>query len=139
MAKGGNEQIMVAAIDFGTTFSGYAFSFRHEFQKDPLKVVASQWLTGTRAAISLKTSSCILFDKNKQFAAFGFEAEDKYSDLTLDGLDAEWYYFRRFKMQLYNSEVRKLLHFINRNVIERQLMVPFTFIRNDANAPYYIV
>ena len=105
MAKGGNEQIMVAAIDFGTTFSGYAFSFRHEFQKDPLKVVASQWLTGSRAAISLKTSSCILFDKNKKFAAFGFEAEDQYSDLTLDGLDAEWYYFRRFKMQLYSSQV----------------------------------
>ena len=104
MAKKGGDQIMVAAIDFGTTFSGYAFSFRHEFQQDPLKVTASQWLTGSRVAISLKTSSCILFDKNKKFAAFGFEAEDKYSDLTLDGLDQDWYYFRRFKMHLYNSQ-----------------------------------
>ena len=107
MAKegGDSQQIMVAAIDFGTTFSGYAFSFRHEFQQDPLKVTASQWLTGSRVAISLKTSSCILFDKNKRFSAFGFEAEDRYSDLTLDGLDRDWYYFRRFKMHLYNSQV----------------------------------
>lgn len=105
MAKPDMGPVMVAAIDFGTTFSGYAFSFRHEFQVDPLKVTASQWLTGSRVGISLKTPSSILFDKNKKLVAFGFEAEDKYCDLTLDNLDAEWYYFRRFKMLLYDSQV----------------------------------
>ena len=29
---------IVAAIDFGTTFSGYAFSFKHDFDKDPTQV-----------------------------------------------------------------------------------------------------
>ena len=27
-----------AAIDFGTTFSGYAFSFKHDYEKDPCQV-----------------------------------------------------------------------------------------------------
>jgi hypothetical protein len=31
-------KIMVAAIDFGTTYSGYAFSFRHEYEADKLKI-----------------------------------------------------------------------------------------------------
>lgn len=31
-------KLIVAAIDFGTTYSGYAYSFRDEYQKDPLKV-----------------------------------------------------------------------------------------------------
>ena len=29
---------IVAAIDFGTTFSGYAFSFKHDYEKDPTQV-----------------------------------------------------------------------------------------------------
>jgi len=30
--------LVVAAIDFGTAYSGYAFSTRADFKKDPLKV-----------------------------------------------------------------------------------------------------
>ena len=30
--------LMVGAIDFGTAYSGYAFSARWEFERDPLKV-----------------------------------------------------------------------------------------------------
>ncbi|CAG2232442.1 unnamed protein product [Mytilus edulis] len=39
--------MLVAAVDFGTTYSGYAFSFRHEFKDDPLKIHANQaWNAG---------------------------------------------------------------------------------------------
>ena len=31
-------RLQVAAIDFGTTYSGYAFAFRHEFHERPPKV-----------------------------------------------------------------------------------------------------
>ena len=31
-----------AAIDFGTTFSGYAFSFKHDYEKDPCQVSLSE-------------------------------------------------------------------------------------------------
>ena len=38
--KGGSclGPFIVAAIDFGTTFSGYAFSFKHDYEKDPTQV-----------------------------------------------------------------------------------------------------
>ena len=29
------EKTIVAALDFGTTYSGYAYSFKHDFMKDP--------------------------------------------------------------------------------------------------------
>ena len=31
-------KLAVAAIDFGTTYSGYAYSFHSDYKKDPLKV-----------------------------------------------------------------------------------------------------
>ena len=37
------ERLQVAAIDFGTTYSGYAFSFRSHFLKDPLRVNTNNW------------------------------------------------------------------------------------------------
>ena len=32
------DKLVVAAIDFGTTYSGYAFSFKHDYEKEPTKV-----------------------------------------------------------------------------------------------------
>jgi len=34
----GNNFLIVAAIDFGTAYSGYAFSTRWDFTRDPLQV-----------------------------------------------------------------------------------------------------
>ncbi|XP_052794101.1 heat shock 70 kDa protein 12B-like [Mya arenaria] len=100
----GKSYLLCAAIDFGTTFSGYAFSSKHEFEQDPLKVCASSWMGGSRMTISLKTSSTVLFRPDKSFDSFGFEAEDRYSDLCCEENHKDWYYFRRFKMMLYNSK-----------------------------------
>ena len=36
------DYLFVAAIDFGTTYSGYAFSLRDDFKKDPLIIIANQ-------------------------------------------------------------------------------------------------
>lgn len=53
--------MMVAALDFGTTYSGYAFSFRNDFKADPLKIQANPvWMTGSSQFMSLKTSTCLL-------------------------------------------------------------------------------
>ncbi|CAG2213853.1 unnamed protein product [Mytilus edulis] len=47
--------LLVAAIDFGTNYSGYAFSFREDFIKDPLKINANQaWNAGGKQIMSLK-------------------------------------------------------------------------------------
>ncbi|XP_060064371.1 heat shock 70 kDa protein 12B-like [Ylistrum balloti] len=103
MASSG-QHLLVAAIDFGTTYSGYAFSFIHDFERDPLKISANSWAAGSGGLMSLKTSTCVLFKPNGDFHSFGFEAEDKYSDLALDQKQNGWYYFRRFKMKLYENK-----------------------------------
>ena len=126
MAQTGHA-LVVAAIDFGTTFSGYAFSFRHEFETDPLRVNSSQWSTGSRVSISLKTSTCVLFGPDRRFHSFGFEAEDKYSDLSYDGEHTAWYYFRRFKMLLYDTGVPLLF------VRSFSFSVEYLFPRNVQN------
>lgn len=98
------DRLLVAAIDFGTTYSGYAFSFRHEFENDPLKVSASTWTAGSRALVSLKTPTTVLLDKHEVFHSFGYEAEDFYSQLAEEDKHKDWFYFRRFKMMLYGKE-----------------------------------
>ncbi|VDI61183.1 Hypothetical predicted protein [Mytilus galloprovincialis] len=80
-----SNHLLVAAIDFGTTYSGYAFSTRSDFERDPLKIRANQaWNAGGRQLLSLKTPTVILLDKDKKFVSFGYEAENQYSDLLMD-------------------------------------------------------
>lgn len=97
------EHLVVAAIDFGTTYSGYAFSFLHDYKKDPTKCAMYTWTAGSGGLISLKTPSCILFDRNGIFDSCGFEAETKYADLALENKHADWLFFERFKMNLYKQ------------------------------------
>jgi hypothetical protein len=72
-----SDYLMVAAIDFGTTYSGYAFSTISNFKLDPLKIHANQaWNAGGRQLLSLKTPTCLLLDGQKQIVSFGYEAEN---------------------------------------------------------------
>nr|XP_022297580.1 heat shock 70 kDa protein 12A-like [Crassostrea virginica] len=96
--------LLVAAIDFGTTYSGYAFSTKTDFQREPTKAYLKQWVDPASSMVYNKTSTCILFDEDKRFNKFGFEAEAKYVDLTMDKENKDWYFFRRFKMTLYNKQ-----------------------------------
>lgn len=90
--------LMVAAIDLGTTFSGYAFSTTAEFKENPLNVNANQaWKLGS---CSLKCPTCILFDHNKICVSFGYEAEDQYADVIEKKRENEYYFFKHFKMKI---------------------------------------
>ena len=95
---------MVAAIDFGTTYSGYAFSLRHEFQEDPLKVSTQTWTAPSGGLVSLKTPTTLLLKGNGDFDSFGYDAESAYTDLANDEEHEEYYYFRRFKMSLFQQK-----------------------------------
>lgn len=97
--------LIVAAIDFGTTYLGYAFSTRHDFLTNPTNAYVKEWVDPGSATMHNKTSTCILFTKEKKFSNFGFEAEAKYLELTNDKALDSWYLFRRFKMSLYNVQV----------------------------------
>ncbi|KAL4230349.1 Heat shock 70 kDa protein 12A [Mactra antiquata] len=100
--------MLVAAIDFGTTFSGYAFQFKHEYQVDPSKVSTNQnWVAGSRQLISLKAPTIILFDEQKKFHSFGYVAEDTYSELAMDDEHHKWYFFKRFKMRLHEKKINR--------------------------------
>jgi len=37
--------------------------------------------------------------------SFGYEAQERYSELFLDGCNGDWYYFTQFKMLLYDKTV----------------------------------
>jgi len=94
--------LVVVAIDFGTTFSGYAFSFRN----DPLNVQTNaNWIAGSEKLISLKTPTCVLVDPNNEFHSFGFEAENKYITLAEENELPGWKLFKQFKMLLHNNKV----------------------------------
>jgi hypothetical protein len=91
----------VAAFDFGTTYSGYAFSFRGD---KPMDIRASQdWTYGY--SVPSKTATSVLLNPSKEFDSFGFEAEDKYLGLTEEDKHKGWLLFRRFKMILHNKKV----------------------------------
>ena len=105
--------LFVAAIDFGTTYSGYAFSSRDDFKKDQLKIVINQaWNAGSQRHISLKTPTCLILDDKEELVSFGYEAENKYSDIVMDHKQNEYFFFQRFKMQLYKNKVNNLYHLI---------------------------
>lgn len=87
----------VAAIDFGTSYSGYAFSP----QKYPLEVVAGKWKTNPSELLeSLKTPTSLLFKNNGIFEAFGFEAEQKFKALVEENKQHDYRFFNKLKTVL---------------------------------------
>lgn len=100
----------IAAIDFGTTFSGYAFGSREELENDPTKIFAPVWQAADGRLISFKTPTTVLLNNDEKLVDFGFDAETAYSELSENDEHADYYYFCRFKMMLcYKviSSVRK--------------------------------
>ena len=106
MATNSTDILMVAAIDFGTTYSGFAYSYKGEYDKNKLDIYANQiWNSGGKQFLSQKTPTCILLNKDKEFESFGFDAENQYADIIIDGEADDYYFFDRFKMMLHTREV----------------------------------
>jgi hypothetical protein len=97
-----NTRLFLAAIDLGTTYSGWAYSTRNE----PNKVHANQvWFAGSASLGSLKTPSCVLLTPNKEFKSFGYEAETMFATLAEKKQHSGWFFFQRFKMALFDDRV----------------------------------
>ncbi|KAL3881738.1 hypothetical protein ACJMK2_028134 [Sinanodonta woodiana] len=94
-----SNKLLSVALDFGTSFSGYAFSFKH----DKETIITSKW-TGTDYS---KAPTSILFNPQKDFDSFGFEAEDNYALLSKNGSQREWYLFKQFKLVLIKEKKLK--------------------------------
>ena len=98
------DTLMVVAIDLGTTFSGYAFSTTAEFKDNPLTFHANQ--VCKTGSCSLKFPTCILFDQNKTCDSFGYQAEDRYTDVVLEKSENQYFFFKHFKMKISTQKVR---------------------------------
>lgn len=104
--------VIVAAIDFGTTFSGYAYSFRDEYKIDPTKIYMNiNWITDNNF-VSEKTKTCILFRKDGSFDSFGFDAETKFVELMEEDKHHDYIFFDKFKMKLFKHEDVRLNDFL---------------------------
>lgn len=89
----------IIAIDFGTAYSGYAYSVTTKDKKaDP---IVKQWGKEFGPETS-KTPTCILFNEDEEFLKFGYEAQTVYANKR--GEDAKVHlFFDDFKMALYNT------------------------------------
>lgn len=94
------DSTLIVAIDIGTTYSGYAFSFGHQYKSKPLNITSHSWPDGP----SYKTPTCVLLTQNKEFHSFGREAENKYISLAENEEHEDWYFVTRFKMLLMEKE-----------------------------------
>jgi len=95
-------QFVVVAIDFGTTFSGYAFRFTRDSSKGIH--IMRQWEGGDPGALDYKTPTTLLLTPDGKFHSFGFAARDFFHDLN--PADAKrWMYFEKFKMTLHSNSV----------------------------------
>ncbi|XP_045215508.2 heat shock 70 kDa protein 12B-like [Mercenaria mercenaria] len=103
-----SNRLLVAAIDFGTTYSGWAFSFKHEFDRDPTKATTKNWSPGVGTLVTDKTPTCILINPDHTFSAFGYDAENRYIHLLADRQHRTHYFFRNFKMTLFKKLGQKL-------------------------------
>lgn len=104
-----SDKIWVAAIDIGTTQSSLAFSTISEYSADPLRISSFMWSNPKGLVNPIKSPTCILFNKDKVFNSFGYEAENKYSELVEGEEHQERYFFKNFKTTLFNKKVRNLV------------------------------
>ncbi|XP_033750962.1 heat shock 70 kDa protein 12B-like [Pecten maximus] len=95
----------VVAIDFGTTYTGYAYSFRSEFQKsnEAREIFHNSWNSSLAGNLSKKAPTVALFEEDGTFHSFGYDAEEKYTELAEAKTHHEWHYYARFKMQLFDK------------------------------------
>nr|CAD7199904.1 unnamed protein product [Timema douglasi] len=94
-------QLVVVAIDIGTTYSGYAFSFT----RDPEQRIhmMRKWEGGDPGLNNQKTPTTLLLTPEGQFHSFGCAARDYFNDL--DSSEARhWYFLDKFKMTLHHRQ-----------------------------------
>lgn len=74
---------------------------------------------------SSKTSTTILLDADKKFHSFGFQAETDYANLAQDDKHRDWYYFRRFKMVLFENMVSAIEPFFQKHLSGNRIIEKF--------------
>ena len=95
-------------IDFGTTYSGFAFSFNKE-EDDEAIFMNRDWVNELGHRTS-KTPTCLLLNKDQSFDSFGYKAVEKYAHLRSVYEEKEFFFFQNFKMKLFEVRVKNCIN-----------------------------
>ena len=96
--------IATVGIDFGTTYSGFAFSFNNE-QDDEAIFMNRDWVNELGHRTS-KTPTCLLLNRDQSFDSFGYKAVEKYANLRSVYEGKEFFFFQNFKMKLFEVRMK---------------------------------
>ncbi|CAG2229172.1 Heat shock 70 kDa protein 12B,Heat shock 70 kDa protein 12A [Mytilus edulis] len=113
MERGTNSKenvLVVVAIDFGTTYSGWAYSFRKEYKENHTNIKTKGGWKNFDGQATEKTPTVALFTPEDKFHSFGYEAENKYAELVDEEQSTGWKYFKRFKMALLSDDTKQFGH-----------------------------
>lgn len=93
---------VVVAVDFGTTYSGYAYAFR-SFPND-IHLMRHPESGQSVGSVSYKIPTVLLLNERGEFHSFGYEARETYHNLDAEE-SQKWLYFEKFKMELHSRKV----------------------------------
>ncbi|XP_045203903.2 heat shock 70 kDa protein 12B-like isoform X2 [Mercenaria mercenaria] len=103
-----DSKIIFAAIDLGTSFSGWAFALRTDPDTMP-NIFVKSWYSAYTAHATGKTPTCVLIKPDgESLEAFGYDAETKYNELVSKRLHDTYFYFKNFKTGLYGKYYQPL-------------------------------
>lgn len=91
--------VAVVAIDFGTTYSGYAYAFTQDSTSTVHMMEIPRYL-----GRGSQQPTALLLTEEGDFHSFGYEAQEYYHDMDEDD-SKNWFYFEKFKMELHSREV----------------------------------
>ncbi|XP_071392153.1 heat shock 70 kDa protein 12A-like [Centroberyx affinis] len=93
----------IIAIDFGTAYSGYAFSVSP--RQAQIQPAVPSW-GKEHGYETLKTPTCILFNGYEEFLKFGYDAKMAYTKMGSEEAKKN-YLFENFKMALYGKQLNE--------------------------------
>ena len=113
------------AIDFGTTYTGYAFSFDFDYDTNPMKIRVNEWRNVPQSRMYSKVPSAVLFNPQKEFHSFGYDATEAYTDLVADETQChgDYFFFWNFKMCLHTKQVFRPFHIFTYSRIGKPLHI----------------
>ncbi|XP_078320401.1 heat shock 70 kDa protein 12A-like [Crassostrea virginica] len=84
MKRDATDPLVIVAIDLGSSFSGYAYQYTRDNQKEPTKNILLPSWPEKNVNVSKKSISCLLLNPDGSLNSFGFEAVNVNSKMLRD-------------------------------------------------------
>ncbi|KAH3832023.1 uncharacterized protein LOC127879840 isoform X1 [Dreissena polymorpha] len=101
----GEDCLVTASISLGVAYTTLSFIFKH----DNIKAASSVQRFGSSVQRFDRTirdkvpATVLIHSDGRTLESFGYDAEEKYSELAENGTQNDWYFFERFWMDLDES------------------------------------